>query len=378
MNSETSTSPADSLELLLVLSQRWRLLLLGPLAIGVATLGASYLITPSFTARTSFLPPQQQQSAAASALASLGGLSNLLGGAVGGRTPADQYVALLQSTTVADHLIDKFDLLKVYDKEFRFEARKELAKNSRMVAGKKDGIIVLEVDDESPARAADMANRYVDELRLLTNQLALTEAKQRRVFFEDHLKHTRERLEQAQRALQASGFNQESLKAEPKAAAEGYAKLKAEVTTAQARLDSLRKNLTESATEVQQAEAAMAVLKGQLALIEVNTTQGASPDYVGKYREFKYQEALFEQFSRQYELARIDESREGLLQVIDKAQPPEKKSWPKRALMAIAGTVAGFILLLSWVLASHRWRQTAAQPDGAQRLERLRAALRRR
>ncbi|MDP2006329.1 MAG: Wzz/FepE/Etk N-terminal domain-containing protein [Rubrivivax sp.] len=377
MHSETSPPQADAFDFTLALLQRWRLLVVGPLAIGVATLGASYLITPTFTARTSFLPPQQQQSAAASALASLGGLSSILGGAAGGRTPADQYVSLLQSTTVADHLIDKFDLLKVYDKEFRLEARKELAKNSRMVAGKKDGIIVVEVDDESPARAAEMANRYVGELRVLTNRLALTEAQQRRVFFEGHLQRTREHLAQAQLALQASGFNQASLKAEPKAAAEGYAKLKAEVTTAQARLDSLRRNLTESATEVQQAGAGIAVLKAQLALIEATATQGGSPDYVGKYREFKYQEALFEQFSRQYELARVDESREGLLQVIDVAQPPEKKSWPKRALMAIAGTVAGFIMLLSWVLASHRWQQAAAQPGGEQRMDRLRAAFRR-
>ncbi len=378
MSDQADAAPAEGDDLLLALLQRWRLVLIGPLAIGLATLGLSYLITPTYTARTSFLPPQQQQSAAASALASLGGLSSLVSGAVGGRTPADQYVSLLESTTVADHLIDKFDLLKVYDKDVRIEARKKLAKNTRVAAGKRDGIIVVEVDDESPVRAAEMANRYVDELRSLTDRLALTEAKQRRIFFEGHLQRTRDRLTQAQLALQASGFNLGSLKAEPKAAAETYAKIKADVTGAQARLDSLRRNLTESAPEIQQAEAAIAVLKTQLALVETTATQGGSADYVGKYREFKYQEALFEQFSRQYELARVDESREGLLQVIDAAQPPEKKSWPKRALLAVAGTVLGFIALLTWVLASHRWQQIAGQPGGAQRLESLRAAFRRR
>jgi uncharacterized protein involved in exopolysaccharide biosynthesis len=268
-----SASGADSMTLLIALAERWRLLVAGPLLIGVAALGLSFLITPTFTARTSFLPPQQQQGAAASALSSLGALSGLIGAGAGVRTPADQYVALLQSTAIADRIIDKFELIKVYDKELRHDARRELTRNTRVSAGKKDGIIVVEVDDESPARAAEMAGRYVDELRALTNHLALTEAQQRRVFFEGHLQSTRDRLAQAQLALQASGFNQESLKAEPKAAAEGYGKLKAEVTTAQARLDSLRKNLTDSAPEVQQAQAGIAVLKTQLALIEATATQ---------------------------------------------------------------------------------------------------------
>ena len=370
-------SASGAVGTLIALAERWRLLVAGPLVVGVVVLGLTYLMTPTFTARTAFLPPQQQQSAAASALASLGGLSSLIGGA-GQRTPADQYVALVLSTTVADRLIDQFELQKVYDKEWRVDARKELARNTRVVAGKRDGIIVLEVDDEKPARAAEMANRYVEELRLMTNRLALTEAQQRRLFFEGHLQRTRDRLAQAQLLLQASGFNQESLKAEPKAAAEGYARLKAEVTTAQARLDALRQTLTDSSPEVQQASAAIAVLKAQLARIEATAGQGDSADYVGKYREFKYQEALFEQFSRQYELARVDESREGQLQVIDVAQPPEKKSWPRRALLALAGILVGFVMLLAYVLGSHRWRQSARRPDGARQVERLRAAFGRR
>lgn len=363
-----------AMETLITLAEHWRLLLIGPLAIGVAALGLTYLVTPTFTARTAFLPPQPLQSAAASALASLGGLSSLLGGA-GQRTPTDQYVALVQSTTVADHLVDKFELLKVYDEKLRQDARKVLSKNTRVVAGRRDGIIVLEVDDESPARAAEIANRYVEELRLMTNRLALTEAQQRRVFFEGHLQRTRDRLAQAQLALQASGFNQESLKAEPKAAAEGYARLKAEVTTAQGRLDALRQTLTDSAPEVQQAGAAIAVLKAQLTRVEATAGQGDAADYVGKYREFKYQEALFEQFSRQYELARVDESREGQLQVIDVAQAPEKKSWPKRALLALVGTVGGFVVALAYVLGISHWRRTACRPVGARQVERMHAAF---
>ncbi len=371
--------PAESeaMATLIVLADRWRLLLAGPLAIGVAVLGATYLVTPTYTARTSFLPPQQQQNAATSALASLGGLSSLIGGAAQ-RTPVDQYVALVQSTTVADRLIETFELLKVYDEELRQDARKKLAKNTRVVAGKKDGLIVVEVDDESPPRAAALANGYVEELRSLTNRLALTEAQQRRMLFEGHLQRARDGLTKAQQILQGSGFNQDSLKAEPKAAAEVYARLKAEITSTEARLQTLRSNLTDSSPEVQQSTAALGVLRGQLARIETTANQGSSADYVSKYREFKYQEVLFEQFARQYELARVDESREGSLQVVDKAQPPEKKSWPKRGLLALAGTLAGFIALLAYVLGSHHWRQSARQPGGARQVERLRAALGRR
>ena len=380
-NGSTEIQPADAaaaggFDTLIALAERWRLLVAGPIAVGGVVLGVTYLITPTFTARTAFLPPQQQ-SGAASTLASLGGLSSLIGGAAQ-RTPADQYVALVQSTTVADRIIDQFELIKIYDKDLRVDARRELAKNMRVVAGKRDGIIVLEFDDESPARAAAVANRYVEELRLMTNRLALTEAQQRRLFFEGHLQRTRDRLTQAQLLLQGSGFNQESLKAEPKAAAESYGRLKAEVTAAQARLDALRQTLTESAPEVQQAGAAIGVLRAQLARIESTAGQSDSADYVGKYREFKYQEALFEQFSRQYELARVDESREGQLQVIDAAQPPEKKSWPKRALLALAGTVGGLVALLAYVLGSHHLRQSARRPDGARKAARLRSAFGRR
>lgn len=372
-------SPGDpgGMETLIALAERWRLLLFGPLAIGLAVLGGTYLITPVFTARTVFLPPQQQQSAAASALASIGGLSSLVGGAAQ-RTPADQYVALVLSTSLADRLVDKYKLLEVYDKDLRQDARKELAKSTRAVAGKRDGLIVVEVDDTSAQRAADIANSYVEELRTLTNRLALTEAQQRRMLFEGHLQRARDGLTKAQQVLQSSGFNQDSLKAEPKAAAEGYARLKAEITTTEARLETLRRNLTDSSPEVQQLAAALGVLRGQLARLEATVTNGASADYVSKYREFKYQEVLFEQFARQYELARVDESREGLLQVVDKAQAPEKKSWPPRALLASAGTVGGFILLLAYVLGRHRWRQSARQADGARQVERLRAAFGRR
>ena len=366
----------DLLDLALPLLQHWKLLVLAPLLAGGLALGGTYLIKPTFTSRTVFLPPQQQQSAAASAIASLGALSGLAGAAAGIKSPADQYVALLQSATVADRLIDEFKLMQVYDSEYRFEARKELAENARVSMGKKDGLISVEVDDTDPQRAAAIANRHVDELRRLTSQLALTEAQQRRLFFETQLKKTRDELTSAQQALQASGFNPGALKAEPKAAAEGYARLKAEVTAAEVRLQTLRRNLSETTPEVQQAQTMLGALRAQLGKTEATTDLTGGPDYISKFREFKYQETLFELFSRQYELARLDESREGaLIQVVDVAKPAERKSKPKRGITAVATTLATLLLLAVFVVTRHFWRQSSARPERAAKLAQLRAAL---
>jgi uncharacterized protein involved in exopolysaccharide biosynthesis len=355
-------------ELVLPLVQHWKLLLVGPLLAGLVALGLTFLIPPTYTSRTVFLPPQQQQSAAAAAVAQLGALSGLIGGAAGIKSPADQYVALLQSTSVADRLIDEFKLMQVYDEEFRFKARKELAANSRITLGKKDGLIAVEVDDTDPGRAAAIANRHVDELRRLMSQLALTEAQQRRVFFEEQLKKTRDDLTGAQTALQASGFSAGALKAEPRAAAEGYARLRAEATAAEVRLQTLRRNLAETTPEVQQALATLGALRAQLARTEAPTDLNGGPDYVGKFREFKYQETLFELFARQYELARLDESREGaLIQVVDVAQPAEWKSKPKRALIAASTAVATLMLVCAFIVLRRSWDLLSERPVNATR-----------
>jgi uncharacterized protein involved in exopolysaccharide biosynthesis len=366
------------IDIALALAGHWKLLLLGPLLVGAAALALSFAITPTFESRTVFLPPQQQQSSAASALSQLGALSGLAGMSLGVKSPADQYVALLQSTTVADRLIDEFKLLEVYDVKYRFQARKELASNARVVLGKKDGLITVEVEDASAQRAADMANRYVEELRGLTYRLALTEAQQRRVFFEKQLAQTRDDLTKAQDALQGSGFSAGALRADARASAEGYARLRAEATATEVRLQTLRRSLTDAAPEVQQAMTALGALRAQLAKIEAATDFNGPTDYVSKFREFKYQETLFELMAKQYELARIDESREGaLIQVVDVAKPAEWKSKPKRALIAAAAALGALLLLGGFVLVRQSWRNAALRPETATKMAALRAAWRR-
>jgi capsule polysaccharide export protein KpsE/RkpR len=363
-------------DILVPVLMNWKLLLVGPLLIGSVALGISFLIPKTYTSRTVFLPPQQQQSAAAAALAQFGALSGLAGAAAGVRTPGDQYVALLQSQAVADRIVDTFDLMRVYESDYRFLARRQLAANSRIGLGRKDGLITVEVDDLEPQRAASIANAYVTELRRLTNEVALTEAQQRRAFLEQQLKLTRDRLAQAQEALQSSGFSQGALKADARAAAEAYARVRAEVSAASIRLQGLRMRLSEGTPEVQQAAMALQSLRAQLEQLERGAAAAErSSDYISKFREFKYQETLFELFARQYEVARVDESREGaLIQVIDAAAPAEWKSKPKRASIAMATTVISFGLLLGILVMRHLWAHSGVRPETAAKLARLRTA----
>ncbi|MGL6110859.1 MAG: Wzz/FepE/Etk N-terminal domain-containing protein [Rubrivivax sp.] len=364
------------LDLMLPLIESWKLWIFGSLAAGLLALGASFLIEPTFTARTSFLPPQMQQSGMSSALASLGGLAGLAGAAAGLKSPADQMVALMQSTTAQDRMIEQFKLIDLYEKKYRFEARLELDKNSRIAIGKKDGLISVEVDDKSPQRAADMANAYVEELRRMTSVLAVSEAQQRRAFFEKELKDARDQMIAAQKVLQATGFNLGALRAEPKAAAEGYARLKADLTGAEIRLRVLRGTLADTTPEVQRQLAELGEMRAQLAKLEQTAESNVGPDYVTKYREFKYRETLFDLFARQYEIARVDESREGtLIQVVDLAMPPEYKSKPKRLFIAVATTLLSLLLLAMFILVRYFWRESAFDAQGAEKLARVRAAF---
>lgn len=351
------TAEHDSAPALLAGLHRWRLLLGAPIAAAVLAYGASFLVTPVFTARSTLLPPQQQQSQsmAVAALASLGSLGALAGGV---RTPADQYVALMLSTTATDRLIDKFDLMKAYEAEFRVDARRALAKATRISIGKRDGLITIEVDDHDPQRAAALTNAYVDELRALTTTLAISEAQQRRQFFESLLKSTREQLERAQQALQGSGFDPGALRVEPRAAADEYARLKAEVTATEVRLQALSGRLAPGAAEVRQAQATLDALRAKLRQQEAASASRNPSDYIGRYRDYKYQEVLFEMFARQYELARVDESREGpLVQVIDAATPPERRSWPRRGLTALVGGLGTAAILVLVLLLPRTRRQ---------------------
>jgi capsule polysaccharide export protein KpsE/RkpR len=289
-----------------------------------------------------------QQSSAASMLASLGALGGLAGAATGLKSPADQYIAFMKSVSVQDALIERFKLVEKYEAKLKTDARITLTDSVRIASGK-DGLISVEVDDKDPKFSADLANAHVDELRNLLARLAVTEAQQRRMFFEKHLQVTKENFTKADFALKSSGVNSSVLKSSPASAVEAVARLKAGISVQEVKLGTMRNYLTESSQDFKQALSELASLKAQLAKAEKEepASKDAS-DYVARYREFKYQETMFELFAKQFELAKLDESREGaVIQVLDIAEPPERNAKPKKAMIAIIATLAsGFALLL--------------------------------
>ena len=364
------------LDMAVVLADHLRLLVILPVLLGAAALGVTYLMPKTYTASAAILVPQQQPLFVGAGVP--GGLGGLAGAAAGLRNPADQHASLSQSMTVKDRLIDRFDLLKVYEEEFRVLARRELDKRTRVTVGRRDSLISIDVEDESPQRAADLANAYIEELKILTSRLAITDAQHRRMIFEKRVQETTARLAAAQRELQSAGFDEGALRAEPKSTAEQYARMRAEAVGLEVRLQAMQGMLADSAPEVVQAKRQLSALQAQLALKERASTRAGDNRYVDKLRAFKYEESLFELFSRQLELARADEAREGgVIQVVDVAKPPERKTRPRRGLIALSTTAGSFVALLVFVLARHAWRNSGGDDSGRERRAELRAALRR-
>jgi uncharacterized protein involved in exopolysaccharide biosynthesis len=351
-----STEPSndegiDFLDLILIVVENLRLLVIGSIVAGLAALGIGFTISPTYTAKTQFLPPQQQQSSASALVQSMGVGS--IGGLSAGlaiKNPADQYIAFLKSQSLQDAMVDRFDLMSRYSSKFREDARKILSENTKITSSPKEGVIAIEVDDSDPTIAADIANGYAEELRRLMNRLALTEAQIRRTFFEKKLKETRSNLSEAEESLRGTGVSRGILKTSPGAAVEIVARLKAALTVQEIKVASMRGYLAETSPEFLQAMKEMIVLKDQLYSAEKADTSVGDGLYVTRYRQFKYQETLYELFSKQYELARIDESREGVaIQIIDLAQIPEKKSKPNKGRITIIAAISTLLMLLIYI-----------------------------
>jgi len=380
MDMQEAEDEISLLDLLPIIVDNLRLLVLGPLAVGVIALGISFLIPPTYTAKTQFLPPQQQQSAAASMLASLGSLGGLAGAVGGIKNPADQFLAYLKSVTIQDALIERFKLLERYESKTKAEARLELTKNVRAVSGK-DGLISVEVDDSDPKFAADLANAHVQELGTLLGRLATTEAQQRRLFFEKQITQAKDKLLKSETDLKSTGVSGSVLKSNPTSAVAAVASLQAGVTAQEVKLGAMRGYLAETAPEFKQAINELANLKAQLTKQEketpLNSNTIAQGDYISKYREFKYNETLFELFAKQFEIAKVDEAREGaVIQILDVAQPPERKSKPNKAMIAIAATLVVFFALFLFVFIRQAIINSAQDQATSRKLHHLNMSLR--
>jgi uncharacterized protein involved in exopolysaccharide biosynthesis len=372
----------DFLDLLQTIVDNLRLLVLGPLLVGVMAWGICFLVPPTYTAKTQFLPPQQQQSAAASMLASLGSLGGLAGTVGVIKNPTDQFLAYVKSVTLQDALIERFKLLERYQERTKTDTRLALSGNVRAASGK-DGLISIEVDDIDPKFAAELANAHVEELEKLLAKLATTEAQQRRLFFEKQLSQAKDKLVQSEMALKATGVSGHVLKSNPASAVAVVAGLQAAVTAQEVKLGTMRGYLAETAPDFKQALNELANLRSQLAKQEKDSPLSGSKsssegDYVAKYREFKYHETLFDLFSKQFELAKVDEAREGaVIQILDAAQTPERKSKPKKELMAFVSFLVAEFALLLFVIAKLMLVALGRNAESAKKLAFIKVSWRR-
>ena len=343
-----------------------------PLLTTLVAVGVSLLMTPIFTAKTVVMPPQQQQSGAAAALASLGGLAGLAGAAGGIKSPDEMYVALLGSNNLQNRLIADLKLQERYEAKTLTDTRAALKAQVRFSADKKSGLLNIEADDKDPAFAAELANRHVAELRTMLGRLAVTEAQQRRVFYEQQIQQTQDKLAVAEVAFRAakekSGMQVTSVLAE--SGVRASAELRGQIAAREVQLQAMSRFATAQNPDTQRIASELAALRSQLNKTEQGSGESkaaASPlhqEAVKSYRDVKVQEAMLEVLIRQYELARVDEAKEGpLIQQVDVAVAPERKSKPKRAQIVLVAAFAG--LFLGVLVAFVRRALKKAQSDPA-------------
>lgn len=351
---------------------KWLILAVTVVSTALA-LGYALWLPKTYTARTTLLPPSsQQQSNSAAAMAALGSLGGL-GGALVAKTPDELYVALLRSDSVQRPLVDRFKLRERYEVATYEAMRRALPSRVRVGSDKKSGLISVEVDDRDPVFAAELANAHAGEITKVLGRLAVSEAQLRRRFFEDQLKETKENLIKAEQDLRSvqekSGVI--ALDKQAEALIGGAAQLRALIAEREVQLKVLRTGATEQNPDVQRLQSELRAMRGELARMEssqggkgsaiempVGRIPEAAIDYVRARRELKLQETLLESMLRQYEIAKLDEAKEGpVLQQVDIAVPPDYKSKPSRAAITIVGFVIGLLLSSVWVV----WRALVAQ-----------------
>jgi len=331
----------------------------------------SFVLPVRYQSKTLVLPPQQDKSS----LSSLGGLSALAGlGRVNLKSSDELYFALLKSEAVENQIIEKFSLQEKWHAKYLADVRKRLEHQVKFTSDKKSGLVTIEVTDTSAGFAAQVCNAYVEAFKTLLDHLAVTDAQQRRRFFEDQINATLTKISQAQ--LKFSQESQRtgvvSLDGQVQSAIRASAELRTRIASSEITLSTMKTYATDINPDVEKLRAEIAAMQVQLANLEQGTkssgqkggTDSASLANIRAFADLKYQEALLSPLRAQLEMAKIDQAKEGpLVQQIDLATPAEKKSSPQRSLIVIAFSAIGFFLgiFVCWIK-----EQTRVNPDLAE------------
>jgi capsule polysaccharide export protein KpsE/RkpR len=367
----------------------------------VGSLTIAFVIPKRYKAVTTIMPPDQQGSGAmllaalANRSAGLGTLGNLAGGLFSSHPTTALYVSLLESGTVAGHLIDQFDLQRVYHQRYRFSTAKQLARLTTISDDKKSGVITITVQDTDRVRARDMAQAYLDELNNLITRTSTSSARQERIFIESRLHTVAADLEQAQLALSefSSKNSTVDIKEQTRGLVDAGARVQGELLVEQSGLQSLRQIYGDANVRVRETEARIASLQRDLKNMAGSSAPLAPDDssadgattatgdkgelypplrqlprlavpYADLYRRVRVQETVYELLTQQYEMARIEEAKDlPVVAVIDLPGVPEKKSFPPRLLLTLVLTFLAFTAAVAVILIREHWsRVDSADP----------------
>jgi len=375
------------LDYLMVIAKRKRLIIRITLGIAILTAIISLILPPTYMAETKILPPQQGTSSMASQLLSqFGGAASLVGGAIPIKTTNELYIELLKSRVVLDRIIDRFDLMKFYKAKHREDVRNILTGMLKAKDDKKSGIITVGVENKDPKKAADVANAFVEELKNLTKGLAVTEASQRRLFYEGQLEDAKRSLVQSEEAMRGFQEKTGALKIEDQAKAviDGIAQLRAQIAAREVEIRVMRTYSTENNPDMRKVEEALKGMKAELSKLETRKGDGHDPlmptgrmpsvgtEYIRKMRDFKFHEALYELLLKQYEAAKLDESRDAaIIQVVYKAEPPERRIKPKRRQMVMIAGVVGFFFSIFAAFFMEYIDKSSLNPENKERMDAL-------
>lgn len=383
------------LDLLVALGRKKHVFLWTVVIVLVIGILLALFLPKKYTAEVTLLPPQSHSSLSSmlsSELGGLGAMASLAGGGLGLKNPNDRYVAMFQSRTVEDAMVKKYGLMQEYHAKLLSVARKAFENHVQVDGSTKDGLIHIKVTDRNPQRAAELANGYVDEFRDLSQNLAISEASQRRLFYQSQMQQAQNQLAVAEAAMvkaqQQTGIIQ--VGGQTEALIQEGAQLRGQVAAKEAEIEGLRSFAAPGNPNLQQAEQELSSLQAQLSALAGNGkgTEGdllvprgkltdAEFDYLRKYRDVAYYQSIVNVLAQQYELAKLDEAKEGaLIQVVDPAIPPDHKSSPKRGLILVASLAVGVFLGILFALLSEGWDGLKRDPENWAKISDVRQAFR--
>jgi tyrosine-protein kinase Etk/Wzc len=344
-------------DLLSLVAFRKRFFFFSFVAGGVLAALVALLMPSTFVATAVLMPPQKEQSAASALLGQMGPLAAATGTDLGLKRPSDLYIGLLGSRTIADNLIGRFGLRELYRTKTLAATYDQLKSHSRFSSAR-DSLIRIEVEERDPKLAAALANGYTEELNALNKRLAMTDAGERRVFQEGQLRDEKLALSEAEDALKKAqvetGIVQ--LDGQTTAVIRSMADMKERIAVGEAVIERLRLAATAQNPDLLRAQAEVSGLRAELRKLTGASEEGDPfvatsklPEkgltYARRFREVKYHEFLLELLSKQYDAARLDESKAAPdLQVVDTAVPPDRKSGPPRMIIALFGCLSGLLV----------------------------------